>query len=284
MATIVLGIAFGNEGNSKLVGILSNDVKLWARAQGGHNARHTAVANGVSSSNTLRSCSTFDFGTYASVSSSNTGLGGIFTALALDPRKFDHIIGVIEACSTRVGLGHLPTQLFDADSKKLQKLGHEVRVSTGRPRRCGWPDLMVIKHSRAINPYTSLNLIKLEILDTFPFIIAYKNPRTDEDVPSFPADQKLLESVEVVCKELECWNTPTTSVTSYYGAPLNARKYIELIKEFVGVKIGWIGTSPEREDMIIRMVTTSSFANRELVNHAVHMHITPRPCGHRDVR
>ncbi|KAK7751389.1 Adenylosuccinate synthase [Diatrype stigma] len=196
------------------------------------------------------------------ITSSNTGLGGIFTGLALNPRQIDHVIGVVKAYSTRVGSGRLPTELLDETGEKLQKIGHEVGVSTGRPRRCGWLDLVILKYSQSINHYTALNLTKLDILDTFPTIkltdlllqiaIAYRDPRTGDILESFPADVDLLDRVEVVYHELEGWNKPTTSAKAYYDLPKQARAYIEYIEEFVGVKIAWIGTGPSRDDMIFR--------------------------------
>ncbi|KAL5594733.1 hypothetical protein BROUX41_001647 [Berkeleyomyces rouxiae] len=196
-----------------------------------------------------------NFGTYPYVTSSNTSLGGIFTGLALNPRKVDNIIGVVKSYTTRVGSGFMPTELFDADGEKLQKVGHEVGVSTGRPRRCGWLDLVVVKYSADINHYTSINLTKLDILDTFPTIkiaVAYKDPRTGENLASFPASQSLLEKVEVVYKEFEGWMSPTTSVSKWEDLPPKAQEYVNFIEEFCETPVGYIGTGPAREDMIIR--------------------------------
>ncbi|KAI1252657.1 hypothetical protein MGN70_004860 [Eutypa lata] len=173
-----------------------------------------------------------NFGTYPFVTSSNTGLGGIFTGLALNPRQIDHVIGVVKAYSTRVGSGRLPTELLDETGEKLQKIGHEVGVSTGRPRRCGWLDLVILKYSNVA--------------------VAYRDSLTGATLESFPADMDLLDRVEVVYHELEGWNKPTTSAKVYYDLPKQARAYIEYIEEFVGVKIAWIGTGPSRDDMIFR--------------------------------
>ncbi|GKT78385.1 adenylosuccinate synthetase [Colletotrichum tofieldiae] len=196
-----------------------------------------------------------NFGTYPYVTSSNTGLGGVFTGLGLNPKKINNIVGVVKSYTTRVGGGGFPTELLNETGEKLQKIGHEIGVSTGRSRRCGWLDLVVVKYSTDLNHYTALNLTKLDILDTFPTIkvaVAYKNKHTGEKFVSFPADLKALEDAEVVYEELEGWNTPTTGAKTYYDLPKQARTYIEFIEKFVGVKVVWIGTGPKREDLIFR--------------------------------
>lgn len=109
--------------------------------------------------------------------------------------------------------------------------------------------------TQAINHYTSLNLTKLDVLDTFPTLkvaVAYKDPATGEELDFFPADLSLLERCEVVYKEFEGWNTPTTHIKKFEELPAQARQYVEFIEQYVGVKVGWIGTGPDREDMIYR--------------------------------
>ncbi|KAK3401683.1 Adenylosuccinate synthetase [Sordaria brevicollis] len=196
-----------------------------------------------------------DYGTYPYVTSSNTGLGGIITGLAINPTKIDNIIGVVKAYTTRVGGGPFKTEDLEEAGTALQEIGREWGVSTGRKRRCGWLDLVVLKYSTAINNYTALNLTKLDILDTFETIkvaVAYKDPQTGEEVEYFPADLGILDSLEVVYKELPGWKKPITDCKSYYDLPKEARAYVEFIEEFVGVPICYIGTGPKREDMIVR--------------------------------
>lgn len=196
-----------------------------------------------------------DYGTYPYVTSSNTGLGGILTGLAINPFKIENIVGVVKAYTTRVGEGIFKTEDLGEAGTKLQEIGREWGVTSGRKRRCGWLDLVVVKYSTAINHYSLLNLTKLDILDTFPTIkiaIAYKDPETGEEIPSFPADLSVLERAEVVYHEMEGWNKPTTHAKTYYDLPKQARAYVEYIEKFVGVKVGWIGTGPARDDMITR--------------------------------
>lgn len=189
------------------------------------------------------------------MTSSNTGLGGVFTGLGLDPRKLDDVIAVVKAYTTRVGGGPFPTEDLGDAGTKLQEIGREWGVSTGRRRRCGWLDLVVIRYSHAVNHYSLLNLTKLDVLDSFETLkvaVAYRDPVTGETLPSFPANLDVLARVEVEYKDLPGWNTPTTHATSFEDLPTEARDYVLFIEEFVGVRIRWIGTGPRREDMIDR--------------------------------
>ena len=120
--------------------------------------------------------------------------------------------------TTRVGGGPFKTEDLEEAGTKLQDIGREWGVSTGRKRRCGWLDLVVLKYSTAINNYTALNLTKLDILDTFETIkvaVGYKDPQTGEEVEYFPADLGILDSLEVIYKELPGWNKPITECKTY---------------------------------------------------------------------
>ncbi|RYP77974.1 hypothetical protein DL771_000833 [Monosporascus sp. 5C6A] len=171
-----------------------------------------------------------DWGSYPYVTSSSTGIGGVVNGLSLDIKKINEVIGVVKCYTTR-------------------------GTSTGRRRRCGWLDLVVVKYSTDINHYTALNLTKLDVLDTFPTLkiaIAYKDPVTGEEIPSYPADLDLLNRAEVIYHEMPGWNKPTTNAKTFYDLPKEAQDYIIYIEEFIGVKIKWIGTGPDREAMIKR--------------------------------
>ncbi|RDL37795.1 Adenylosuccinate synthetase [Venustampulla echinocandica] len=196
-----------------------------------------------------------DYGTYPYVTSSNTGLGGIFTGLAINPAKISSIIGVVKAYTTRVGGGPFPTEDLGEDGTKLQEIGREFGVTTGRKRRCGYLDLVVVKYSAAINHYTSLNVTKLDVLDTFPTLkvaTAYIHPDTGEKLESFPADLELLSRIKVEYKELKGWEKSTTGAATFWDLPKEAREYVDFIENFVGIKVQYIGTGPGRESMIKR--------------------------------
>ncbi|KAL7273980.1 Adenylosuccinate synthase [Rhizina undulata] len=194
-----------------------------------------------------------DYGTYPFVTSSNTGIGGVITGLAISPFKIKNIIGVVKAYTTRVGGGPFPTEQLNDIGDHLQSVGKEFGVTTGRRRRCGWLDLVIVKYSTAVNHYTSLNLTKLDILDGLPEIkvaVAYKLDGVE--LPSFPADLNVLEKVEPVYKTFPGWSTPTTKLTSYEQLPVEAKNYIDFVEKFVGVKIGNIGVGPGREHMLTK--------------------------------
>ncbi|KAH0536089.1 hypothetical protein FGG08_007016 [Glutinoglossum americanum] len=194
-----------------------------------------------------------DYGTYPFVTSSNTGIGGVFTGLGLSPFKVETIIGVVKAYTTRVGSGPMPSEQLNEIGEKLQRVGREVGVTTGRKRRCGWLDLVVVKYSAAVNHYTSLNLTKLDILDTFTTLqIATSYSLDAHPLESFPADLSVLQRATVNYTTLPGWETPTTGAKSYYDLPKNARAYVEFIEGFVGVKVKYIGIGPGRENMITR--------------------------------
>ncbi|VUC36838.1 unnamed protein product [Clonostachys rosea] len=194
-----------------------------------------------------------DYGSYPFVTSSSTTLAGIIGGLTLDPMKITETIGVVKAYTTRVGCGAFKTEDTEEIGTKLQEMGREWGTSTGRRRRCGWLDLVVVKYSNSINYYTSLNLTKLDVLDTFETIkiaIAYKVD--GQELDSYPADLQVLERAEVVYNEMPGWQTPTTNAKTYNDLPKKARDYVEYIEKFVGVKIKYIGTGPDREAMIQR--------------------------------
>ena len=213
-----------------------------------------------------------DHGTYPYVTSSNTGLGGVFTGLAgLSPLSLMHpdssIIGVVKAYTTRVGSGPFPTELSseianvsEAEAKsgdELQRIGREFGATTGRRRRCGWLDLVLVKYSCQVNCYTHLNFTKLDVLDSFPEIrvaLGYKDRRTGKEISGFPADLDLIDNqhLEIVYKTFEGWQTATTGAREWEKLPQKAKEYIEYVETEVGVPIKWIGTGPRREDMIVR--------------------------------
>ncbi|UPX19580.1 Adenylosuccinate synthase [Ascochyta rabiei] len=194
-----------------------------------------------------------DYGTYPFVTSSNTGLGGVITGLTLGWRSIKEVIGVVKAYTTRVGSGPFPTEQLNEFGEKLQKVGHEVGVTTGRKRRCGWLDLVVLKHSHACNDYTSLNLTKLDVLDDFEELkIATSYSHKGQKLEGFPSNPDVLAEVEVHYETLPGWKKPTTGAKSYYDLPSQAREYIEYIEKFVGVKVKWIGVGPARDHMVVR--------------------------------
>ncbi|OSX65645.1 hypothetical protein POSPLADRAFT_1167927 [Postia placenta MAD-698-R-SB12] len=192
-----------------------------------------------------------DFGTYPFVTSSSTTIGGVCTGLGIPPKLIGTTIGVIKAYTTRVGGGPFPTEQLNDIGVHLQEVGREFGVTTGRRRRCGWLDLVVMKHSCLINGYDSLNLTKLDILDDLEEIkVAVKYLVDEKELPGFPADLGVLARVDVVYVTLPGWKTSITSATTFEELPDNCKKYVGFIEEFLGVPIEWVGVGPGRESML----------------------------------
>ncbi|CAD6505698.1 BgTH12-01188 [Blumeria graminis f. sp. triticale] len=197
-----------------------------------------------------------DAGTYPYVTSSNTGLGGVFTGLGgLSPKSIGSILGVVKAYTTRVGAGPFPSELNDELGARLQSVGREFGVTTGRPRRCGWLDLKLLKYSAAINSYTAINFTKLDVLDDFDEIkiaVAYRHPGQLVPIEGFPADLETLAEVEVEYVILRGWKEPISHCKQYSELPIACREYVEYVEKFLGIPITYIGVGPKREEMIVR--------------------------------
>ncbi|XP_068637243.1 adenylosuccinate synthetase 2, chloroplastic-like [Aristolochia californica] len=195
-----------------------------------------------------------DFGTYPFVTSSSPSAGGICTGLGIAPRSLGDLIGVAKAYTTRVGSGPFPTEILGKGGDLLRVSGMEFGTTTGRPRRCGWLDIVALKYCCQINGFSSLNLTKLDVLSDFPEIklgVAYKQI-DGEVLKSFPADFYVFEQLQVVYEELPGWNTDISSIRNYKDLPLAARGYVERIEELVGVPIHYIGVGPGRDALIFK--------------------------------
>lgn len=192
-----------------------------------------------------------DFGTYPFVTSSNTSIGGVCTGLGIPPNKITEVIGVVKAYTTRVGAGPFPTEQLNDIGTHLQEVGHEYGTTTGRRRRCGWLDLVVLKYSTLINGYTSINITKLDILDQLEEIkvgIAYKVD--GKPLPSFPADLSILDKVEVEYKTFKGWKNDISKAKSFSELPKEAQEYIKFIEDFLNVKVSYVGVGVSREAMV----------------------------------
>ncbi|KAG0672678.1 hypothetical protein C6P40_004939 [Pichia californica] len=194
-----------------------------------------------------------DFGTYPYVTSSNTGIGGVLTGLGIPPTAIKNVYGVVKAYTTRVGEGPFPTEQLNEDGEKLQTIGFEFGVTTGRKRRCGWLDLVVLKYSTWINGYTSLNITKLDVLDSFKEIkvaVAYKYD--GKVLKSFPECLHVLGKVDVEYKTFPGWEEDITAIKSYDDLPVNAKAYLKFIEDYLNVPVQWVGTGPARESMLVK--------------------------------
>ncbi|KAK3883587.1 hypothetical protein Pcinc_012090 [Petrolisthes cinctipes] len=193
-----------------------------------------------------------DFGTYPYVTSSNCSIGGVCTGLGIAPQYIGDVYGVVKAYTTRVGVGAFPTELNNEMGDLLRTRGGEFGVTTGRPRRCGWLDIMILRHSSMINGYTAIALTKLDILDQLEEIkIAIGYFKKDgERIEHFPANMDELADIEVEYVTMPGWKQDTSQCRTYGDLPENARNYVEKIEELLNVPVKWIGVGKSRASMI----------------------------------
>ena len=193
-----------------------------------------------------------DHGTYPYVTSSNTTAGGAATGTGLGPKYFDQVLGIVKAYTTRVGEGPMPTELFDAMGEHLARRGHEFGSVTGRPRRCGWFDVVALRRSIINNSVTSVCITKLDVLDgldTIRICVAYKTPKGEMHLP--PVGAESFAESEPVYVDMPGWKTSTVGVTDYAALPENARAYLKKIEELMGVPLDLISTGPDRTQTIV---------------------------------
>jgi len=193
-----------------------------------------------------------DHGTYPYITSSSTTAGGAATGTGVPPTKIDGVLGVAKAYTTRVGAGPFPTELSGPLAEHIRARGNEYGATTGRPRRCGWFDAMVLRYAVRINGIETVALTKLDVLDqceTVKVCTGYRH--RGEILTEFPEEESALHEVEPVYEELSGWMTPTSGVTSEADLPAKARRYLERLNELIGVPFGLISTGPQRAETIV---------------------------------
>lgn len=194
-----------------------------------------------------------DFGTYPFVTSSNTIAGQAAVGSGVGMRDIDKVIGVVKAYTTRVGSGPFPTELFDEDGDRIREVGREFGTVTGRPRRCGWFDAVLVRQAIAVNGVQNLAVMKLDILDQFDEVkVCVGYEYNGQKLDYYPMQMNAQAGVKPVYETLPGWKSSTYGIREYDKLPENAKKYIARLEELLGVKIGMISTSPEREDTIVR--------------------------------
>ncbi|MBI4712753.1 MAG: adenylosuccinate synthase [Planctomycetes bacterium] len=194
-----------------------------------------------------------DFGTYPFVTSSNADACGISSGAGISARKIDKITGVLKAYATRVGEGPFPTELNDALGENLRRIGGEYGATTGRPRRCGWLDLVAAKYSAQLNDIDSIAITKLDVLSHLKKIkvaVAYKyNGKT---IHEFPAAVEALARCRPVYRELPGWQADISGINRYNDLSVAARKYLDFISQHLGVPIGIVSVGAERKRFLIK--------------------------------
>jgi adenylosuccinate synthase len=189
------------------------------------------------------------FGTYPYVTSSVTVAGGALAGLGFGPKEVEHVIGVVKAYQTRVGGGPFPTELEDEHGEELRKRGAEFGVVTGRPRRCGWLDLVALRYAVQINGITHLAMTKIDVLDSF-YQISVCTGYEGADGVSLPF--AIARGAKPVYDTMPGWLKTTVAARSWDDLPFNAREYIKFIESFVGVPVSYISVGPERTQIALK--------------------------------
>jgi adenylosuccinate synthase len=216
-------------------------------------ARATAEARPILFEGAQGTLLDIDHGSYPFVTSSNASIGGVCTGLGVSPKAIDGVLGVVKAYLTRVGEGPMPTELTGASGERLRESGMEYGAVTGRPRRCGWYDAVIVRYAARINGLDSVALTKLDVLDGLEAIQVCTGYRRGKDLlTEWPADIGVLSSCEPIYETLPGWSRPTKGMTKYQDLPREAHRYVAYLEEVTGVQISIVSTGSSRGDTIIR--------------------------------
>jgi len=192
-----------------------------------------------------------DHGTYPFVTSSNTTSGGAAIGAGIAPTKIDGVLGVVKAYTTRVGHGPLPTEIDGELGERVRALGNEYGAVTGRPRRCGWFDAVVVRYATRVNGLSGLAVTKLDVLDTLDKIAICTGYRVGDSVYNeFPADVTALEHIEPLYEWFDGWLEPTSEARTLDVLPANARRYLDRIRELVAAPIVYVSVGTRRDQII----------------------------------
>ncbi|MGA7306301.1 MAG: adenylosuccinate synthase [Rhodothermales bacterium] len=192
-----------------------------------------------------------DFGTYPFVTSSHPTVGGCCTGLGIPPSSIERVVGIVKAYTTRVGNGPFPTELLDETGEKLRKLGHEFGATTGRPRRCGWLDLVALRYAVMINGMTEVAITKLDVLNTLDEIRVATHYRIDgKTTDRFASDFDKLDRAEPVYRTFEGWSSGIESIRTWDDLPRQVKEYLGFVSDAIGVPIRYVSTGPRRSETI----------------------------------
>lgn len=194
-----------------------------------------------------------DFGSYPYVTSSNPTIGGAIIGTGLPPQSLKDIIGVVKAYTTRVGSGPFPSEDEGDTGYELRKAGSEYGATTGRPRRCGWFDVVAVKYAASLNGFTAFALTKLDVLDNFSNIqVCTGYMHNGEMIDEFPASQNILSECRPVYHQIEGWNSPTDHCRKFEDLPLKAKKYVNYLENILEVPVKYISVGVDRKQIIFR--------------------------------
>jgi adenylosuccinate synthase len=196
-----------------------------------------------------------DHGTYPYVTSSSAAAGGACTGAGIGPTQIQEVIGVAKAYATRVGNGPFPSELSGETAERLREEGREYGATTGRPRRCGWFDVVALRHAARVNGLTSLVITKLDVLDRLAevsAVVAYEAGSGGRRIAEMPESLAELEAVTPVLETFQGWKKPTTSARHWEDLPPEARRYLDRLEELVGVPIRLVSVGSGRDENVVR--------------------------------
>lgn len=233
---------------------VTDSLDMVSKTQAAHGSILVEAANAL--------CLDIDAGTFPFVTSSNTGIAGVFSGLlGVTPESLKTRIGVVKAYTSKVGSGPFPSEDTGEYGDKLQQIGHEFGTTTGRKRQCGPLDLVMLRHTNLVNRYTVFNFTKLDVLDTFPTIkVAVAYHCTDDEGKvsvwrdHLPADLRLLQPdrCRIEHVEFKGWQTDISKCRKWDDLPKAAKEYVNWVEKEMNVPIKWVGVGADREAMIVR--------------------------------
>ena len=194
-----------------------------------------------------------DHGTYPFVTSSSPCIGGVGTGLGISPGKIKKVLGIAKAYCTRVGSGPFPTELFDKLGDQIREQGQEFGTTTGRPRRCGWLDIVALRHAIWVNGFTSLAITKLDVLDDLDSLnICVRYENNGNTIEDFPTNLSLLENCKPVYETLPGWKTNISRIKNYEQLPSSTKNYLGKIETLAGTPISLVSVGAERGETLVK--------------------------------
>ena len=194
-----------------------------------------------------------DYGTYPFVTSSHPTAGGVACGVGVWPQVVTDVLGVVKSYTTRVGEGPFVTELFDETGDAIRNKGHEFGTVTGRPRRCGWLDLVILRFAVRVSGITAFALSRMDTLggfDTVKVCVGYEYE--GKMVDNYPASLEMLSKMKPVYKEMQGWRDDISEIRNFEDLPQGAQEYVKLIEEETGVPVAMIGVGPGREQCVMR--------------------------------
>lgn len=232
---------------------LARRLKPWVRDTSAYLDRELSRGKTLLAEGAQGTLLDVDLGTYPFVTSSSASVGGVCTGLGIGPKWIDEVYGVTKAYTTRVGEGPFPSEMDDKWSAIIRKRGGEFGATTGRPRRCGWLDLVALRYACRVNSFTGLLLTKMDVLSGLPVLKVCVGYRAgSKNLSDFPASLETMEKCKPVYREFPGWSGDLSRASSMRDLPPSAHRYIEAVEKFTGTPVRWVSVGPDRRQIFPR--------------------------------